>query len=738
MDENCNGVSDKVECGTCSDGKVEATNRETDVDCGGPYCGPCDVADACVVDGDCMTSDCSTGTCRVWARFAQGDGYDQSPHVAIDAPTGDVVVALDSSSGLVDVGTGNVPYIGAIDTVLARYAPDGTPRWSHRAGGADNDRTGDVAIRPDGSIVVISTVASSGGYSVDSTQVLAPDAAGQRQAVLTSFTASGAVEWAVWIGDPGVDDSGADVVALPNGDVVVALVRAGTVGVQASGDARVTQVHRAGGLGWDVNWTGTGGDQSRAIAYDPVTSDLIVGGYFGFSGGPSARTDFLECGKLDSTAFADGFVARIRSTDGACVWAVPVSGASDQSVIDVAVDGAVYAAALGYNTARFGTGPLVTGPAYSDVYVARLAITDGRTVWTKAFGGSDNDDVGALTTDDVGDPVLAMTYRALSTIGVPQPRVSGNEALIARLDASSGGVLETAAFASYGQDQATGVAVDPATGNVVAVGHSSGVLDFGAGLMSDTAESSYGQLGVWMADIGRGAWTTYDGLQRSCDAIHTLDAQSPTDLFLIDPTGGARTDEMFAWCDMTTSGGGWTRVYYNDGTLRVCGLATGFGSATVLGTQATPSSSAALPATVVDAMPWRGEVMLVPTGTSGDVYQVFRAPTNPLWRWSAIANGAINSVTAATSGVEVRRSSGGGFAPVRRPACAPRACLLGGDLNATDPPFFTMILGIGDAGNSGAVNQFDQSTCDQSTIYSGIMVGNPVVSWGNAGSVYVR
>ncbi|GMH81014.1 hypothetical protein TL16_g08792 [Triparma laevis f. inornata] len=38
-------------------------DQETDIDCGGPKCNPCEIDQACVLDSDCKTSTCMAGTC---------------------------------------------------------------------------------------------------------------------------------------------------------------------------------------------------------------------------------------------------------------------------------------------------------------------------------------------------------------------------------------------------------------------------------------------------------------------------------------------------------------------------------------------------------------------------------------------------------------------------------------------------------------------------------------------------
>ncbi len=47
---------------TCHDGIKDG--QETDVDCGGPTCDSCPVGNRCLVDTDCITDVCSAGVCH--------------------------------------------------------------------------------------------------------------------------------------------------------------------------------------------------------------------------------------------------------------------------------------------------------------------------------------------------------------------------------------------------------------------------------------------------------------------------------------------------------------------------------------------------------------------------------------------------------------------------------------------------------------------------------------------------
>lgn len=66
LDNNCPGawMCDWDTCvpGTCKNGV--GNTPETSTDCGGPFCRPCDIGEACAVDSDCFSNSCAGGLCQ--------------------------------------------------------------------------------------------------------------------------------------------------------------------------------------------------------------------------------------------------------------------------------------------------------------------------------------------------------------------------------------------------------------------------------------------------------------------------------------------------------------------------------------------------------------------------------------------------------------------------------------------------------------------------------------------------
>lgn len=89
---------------------------------------------------------------RQWTTTFGGEGEDVGNGVSFDSEGNLVVVGLFSK----DVAIGDIKLNGqgSDDVFFAKFGADGTPMWAHKFGGLDSDAANDVAIRPNGRIVV--------------------------------------------------------------------------------------------------------------------------------------------------------------------------------------------------------------------------------------------------------------------------------------------------------------------------------------------------------------------------------------------------------------------------------------------------------------------------------------------------------------------------------------------------------------------------------------------------------
>ncbi len=120
----------------CADNLQDRT--ETDVDCGGLYCDPCEEGYACEDDSDCSSESCESGVCTTETYDATTTDSDEDGVVdASDVCDGDddtIDVDEDDIADCVDDSVEeeeSVVFIGYLDGIIyALDADDGTELWT--------------------------------------------------------------------------------------------------------------------------------------------------------------------------------------------------------------------------------------------------------------------------------------------------------------------------------------------------------------------------------------------------------------------------------------------------------------------------------------------------------------------------------------------------------------------------------------------------------------------------------
>ena len=305
------------------------------------------------------------GSTLVWATYLGGTGEDKVNAVICDG-AGDVLVGGRTDSA--DFPVMNAPYPtnqGNQDGFLARISSDGLQLlWSTYLGGAADDSVAEVV--PDGSGAL---VAAGGTFSPDfptTVGVYQPTLAGVQDAFVcrvdTTLVPANQIVWSTYLGGAADEDVAFHLAHDGAGGVIV-------TGRTTSPDfplANAYQPTYGGGL-WDqfiahlessgttLTWStflgGSGGDNGNALAIEPETGNVIVGGWTQSANFPATLNAY------DTTFNGGGWDAYVTVLDpnaspaSQLLWSSYLGGSSEDGVNGIA--------------AERGGGILLTGPTMS-------------------------------------------------------------------------------------------------------------------------------------------------------------------------------------------------------------------------------------------------------------------------------------------------------------------------------------------------------------------------------------
>lgn len=469
-----------------------------------------------------MTSDTAVGarfascaSATRWSRAFGGIGDDVAAAVATDGAGR--VASAGWITGTANPGAGTLTVAGASDVYVAVHAPDGTPAWNVRYGGALREQAFAVAFTPSGDVIVAGRF--EGALQLGATALASNGLYDGFVARLDGVT--GAPLWVFSLG--GSDEDEALAVAVdPSGDVAVA----GDLAATATFGARTVSAHTSPGIPWSdlfvaklagatgaVRWVkragGAGLDQGEAVAFAP-NGDVVVAGLVYPNGVDFDGTPYLGHGDgtLNSVRY-DAVVARFAGGDGALAWVTELGGDEADDARALAIEP--------------GTGEILVGGAFGathrgeqegfvpprNPFVARLA-PGGKIDRITAFGagraGSDAVIKGLVPDGDGGVWIAGgfddtLDLDAYGTLHATEAQETTDarrlyDGFLARLD-STGTVTRAIRLGGYGRDQLRALAVAPA-GGVVAAGELGGEADGCAGALVTASGGS----DTWIVSIG--------------------------------------------------------------------------------------------------------------------------------------------------------------------------------------------------------------------------------------------
>ncbi|MCB9245813.1 MAG: SBBP repeat-containing protein [Flavobacteriales bacterium] len=202
--------------------------------------------------------------------------------------------------------------------------------------------------------------------------------------------------------------------------------------------------------------------------------------------------DFDPGSRLTSAGSIDAFVQKLDAS-GNFVWARSLGGSSNDWGYSITVDssGNVYTMGTFQGTADFdpGTGTANrTSAGLEDIYIQKMD-SNGRFLWVKSFGNSDQDVCRSIGLDPSGNIITAGSYSGTVDFDPGSgtnnlTAVGQRDVFVQKLD-NSGNLLWARSFGGTSNDVCYALSIDP-KGQIYTTGYFQGTADFDPG--TDTSD----------------------------------------------------------------------------------------------------------------------------------------------------------------------------------------------------------------------------------------------------------
>lgn len=402
-----------------------------------------------------------------------------------DADTG-YAIAGDAAGNSVIVGTfqhtatlGGVAMksAGAIDFFVAKYTPAGVPLWVRPFGGLGNDAATSVAVDSAGNVYVAG--ASDGEIDFgDGSLGADADAGVAAGTFLIQLDTFGNVQVAKTFGGLSYGTT-VGVAVAPDG--TIALCGSYQAGLDLGGGPLPAP---AGTFGAFVASFAPGIALSFVKPLGGAGVDSANGVGFGAEDtvvvvGSFTGTGDFGGGPVTSAGLTDVFTTAFASS-GALVWSKTWGGSDEDNgrAIAVAPTGEVFLAGGFSTTVDFGMGP-TTSLGATDAFVMKLNAS-GSLAWVRTYGGAGGDEAEAIAVDSGGNTLVGGIFEATMMVGVTPFVSAGDQDIFAIKLGSSASNLWSKHFGGAEADQGLGVAYD-AQGRAYVTGYFRTAVDFGTG-----------------------------------------------------------------------------------------------------------------------------------------------------------------------------------------------------------------------------------------------------------------
>lgn len=353
----------------------------------------------------------------LWANCATGAMFDRLRDVAVD-PQGNVLLTGEFSRDLV-FGSHRIQVAqNDSDVFIAKSSPNGAFLWAVRGGGEwNNDTAYGVAADPDGNVIVVGECAGGAVFGAFTNTL------SSWSYFIAKLNSEGQYLWAKYgrttsIGN--VWPRGVEVDAASN-IYVIGTFDGGNVVVGTSTLATASSQYNLFVMKWSAAGNGlwaVQGGQTNLNTMDQGDSLAIDSkGNILITGQVGRRSRFGPF-LLTSTNTRSLLVAKLDS-NGSFLWATNATGTNAYLGGDaIACGGYDSALVCGAfeGTAVFGTHAVSARSNSADVFVTKLS-SQGEFLWAVRAGGNYTDFAYGIATFNEGDALVAGTFKGPSDFG---------------------------------------------------------------------------------------------------------------------------------------------------------------------------------------------------------------------------------------------------------------------------------------------------------------------------------
>ena len=426
-------LSSTTTCGTSCQDIINCGNNTV---CNAGYC------ECAAGFADCdnsWTTGCEkpADVMHLWSKTFGGSSDDVAEGVAVDSSGNLYVVGYFYSSSL---NLGGSPLVNnnssTSDIFLAKYNSKGTHIWSKRFGGSGNDIGRSIAVDSLGNVYI-----------------------------------------AGWFSSSSINFGGSNLSKTGYADVFIA------------------KFDTDGNHLWSNRFGGTDYNEAFSVKVDS-SNNVYLAGYFtspaiSFGGSNLANAGGSSCNTDGYFYCADIFVAKFNG-DGVHQWSKKFGGTDWDIVYSMFVDKDNNVYITGWfdsSSIDFGGGAFtnVYSP-YSDIYLAKFD-SSGTHLWSKKFGGSQDDAVFSVYGNSNGDVYLTGAFRSSSInfggSSLNNASYSGYADIFLAKFNSSGTHLWSKRFGGLYEDGGFSVVVNSSDNVLLKAVFNGSTIDFGGGNLTN-------------------------------------------------------------------------------------------------------------------------------------------------------------------------------------------------------------------------------------------------------------